>query len=167
MVSGDGAWTDPQCPVARAVDLVGDRWSLLIVRDAFDGVRRFTQFQRSLGVARNILSERLRALVERGVLAQVPNSAGTRTEYELTDRGRDLFTIVVGLRQWAERHAFAPGERHSVLIDDTRKEPTPLLQLVNTDGVALDAATTHVRRVDPDEPRPSASAGDPPQRRGP
>lgn len=155
MVGGGAVWTDPECPVARTVDLVGDRWTLLIVRDAFDGVRRFTQFQRNLGVARNILSDRLRALVERGVLAQVSNSAGTRTEYELTDRGRDLFTIMVGLRQWGERHAFVPGEQHSVLVDDTRDEPTPLLQLVNADGVALDGATTHVQRVDPlDRPDP-------------
>lgn len=148
-MSGDGAWTDPQCPVARTVDLLGDRWSLLIVRDAFDGARRFTQFQRNLGVARNILSDRLHALVERDVLAQVSNAAGTRTEYELTERGRDLFIIVVGLRQWGERHAFLPGEQHSVLIDDTRGEPAPLLQFVNVDGAPLDCSMTHVQRVDP------------------
>jgi hypothetical protein len=85
----------------------------------------------------------------------VSNAGGTRTEYELTECGRDLFTIVVGLRQWGERHAFAPGEQHSVLIDDTRDEPAPLLQLVNADRVALDSSTTHVRRVDPpDGPAP-------------
>ena len=59
---------DESCPVARSVDLVGDRWSLLIVRDAFDGVHRFGDIQRSLGVARNILSDRLRKLVEAGIL---------------------------------------------------------------------------------------------------
>ena len=62
------------CPVARSVDVVGDRWSLLVVRDAFDGVRRFTDFQRSLGVARNILSDRLRRLVDAGILATRPAS---------------------------------------------------------------------------------------------
>ena len=59
---------DEPCPVARAVDIVGDRWSLLIVRDAFDGMRRFSDFQRSLGVARNILSDRLKKLVDAGIL---------------------------------------------------------------------------------------------------
>ncbi|WP_196050165.1 winged helix-turn-helix transcriptional regulator, partial [Burkholderia pseudomallei] len=60
--------SDDACPVARAVDAVGDRWSLLIVRDAFDGVRRFSEFQRNLGIARNMLADRLKTLVEAGVL---------------------------------------------------------------------------------------------------
>lgn len=64
----------------------------------------------TLGVARNILADRLRALVERGILAQVSNAAGTRTEYELTQRGRDLFTIVVGLRQWGSGTPSRPGK---------------------------------------------------------
>ena len=69
--------TGETCPVARSVDIVGDRWSLLIVRDAFDGMRRFGDFQRSLGVARNILSDRLRKLVEAGVLDMQAASDGT------------------------------------------------------------------------------------------
>ena len=63
-------WTDPECPVARALDLVGDRWSLLVVRDAMDGARSFTEFQRRTGIARNILTDRLRRLTESGLLAQ-------------------------------------------------------------------------------------------------
>ena len=61
-------WTDPACPVARTLDLTGDRWSLLIVRDAMDGARSFTDFQQRTGIARNILTDRLRRLVERGIL---------------------------------------------------------------------------------------------------
>lgn len=140
-------WTDPQCPVARAADLIGDRWSLLIVRDAFDGARRFTEFQRSLGVARNILSDRLRTLVDSGILAPVPNVAGTRTEYQLTERGRDLFGVIVSLRQWAERNAFADGEAHSTLIDDTTGQAVTAVQVLDRDGVELDSAATHVERV--------------------
>ncbi|MER2224827.1 MAG: helix-turn-helix domain-containing protein, partial [Rhodococcus sp. (in: high G+C Gram-positive bacteria)] len=60
-------WTDSHCPTARAADIIGDRWSLLIVRDAFDGASRFSQFQRNLGIAKNILTERLKALVEQGI----------------------------------------------------------------------------------------------------
>src|SRR3954454_14774427 len=109
-MSTESAWTDPECPVARAVDLLGDRWSLLIVRDAFDGERRFSEFQRNLGIAKNILADRLRALVDHGILEQRPNARNTRQEYALTERGADLFGVIVSLRQWGERHAFAPGE---------------------------------------------------------
>ncbi|MFI5425867.1 winged helix-turn-helix transcriptional regulator [Aeromicrobium sp. UC242_57] len=93
-------WTDPQCPVARAVDLVGDKWSLLILRDAFDGARSFTEFHRRLGVARNILTERLRKLTECGVLAHQVAESGKRREYVLTDSGHDLLVAIVALRQW-------------------------------------------------------------------
>lgn len=89
------------CPVARCVNLIGDRWSLLIVRDAFDGMRRFGDFQRSLGVARNILSDRLKKLVEAGVLEMQDASDGTAyQEYVLTPKGESLFPVIVALRQW-------------------------------------------------------------------
>lgn len=140
-------WTDPHCPVARTVDLLGDRWSLLIVRDAFDGVRRFSDFRRGLGIARNILSDRLRALTAAGILEQRPNDRGTRSEYVLTGRGRDLFTVVVALRQWGERHAFAPGEEHSELLDLATGAPVPPLALTRTDGTLLDDTGTRVRKV--------------------
>lgn len=105
------------CPSARALDVIGDWWSLLIVRDAFDGLTRFGEFQRSLGIAKNILAQRLRALIERGILEVVPASdGGARQEYRLTAKGRDLFPVMVALRQWGEQHLFAPGERHSRLV---------------------------------------------------
>ena len=88
------------CPVARALDAIGDWWSLLIVRDAFDGVRRFGEFQKSLGVAKNILSDRLRTLVAHDILAAVPASDGSAyQEYVLTEKGQALFPVIVGLRQ--------------------------------------------------------------------
>jgi DNA-binding HxlR family transcriptional regulator len=141
------AWTDPECPVARAVDLVGDRWSLLIVRDAFDGERRFSEFQRNLGIAKNILADRLRALVEHGILEQRPNAQNTRQEYALTERGADLFAVIVSLRQWGERHAFGPGEEHSMLIDKATGQPIPELRPVSAGGKPLDAGSTYVRKV--------------------
>ncbi|MET3904430.1 helix-turn-helix domain-containing protein [Paenarthrobacter sp. 4246] len=130
-------WTDPECPVARAVDLVGDKWTLLIIRDSLDGKRRFSEFERSLGVAKNILSDRLRLLVDRGVLTRIPNERGTRSEYELTDAGRDLFTLVLSLRQWGERNAFAQGEEHSVLIDPVSGHPVPELRPTGEGGKKL------------------------------
>jgi len=80
------------CAVARPLDVIGDSWSLLIVRDAFDGLRRFGEFQKSLGLAKNILSARLRSLVDHGVLEAVPASDGSAyQEYVLTEKGRGLF----------------------------------------------------------------------------
>ncbi|MFY7069330.1 winged helix-turn-helix transcriptional regulator [Nocardiopsis changdeensis] len=148
----DPEWTDPHCPVARTLDLLGDRWSLLIVRDAFDGVRRFNDFRRGLGIARNILSDRLRALIAVGVMEQRPNERGTRNEYVLTDKGRDLFTVVVALRQWGERHAFEPGEERSELLVLATGAPVPPVAPAAADGTPLDAADTRVRKVgDPGE----------------
>ena len=86
------------CPVARAVDLVGDRWSMLIIRDAMDGISRFGDFQRNLGVARNILSDRLSALVEAGLLAIQPAADGSAyQQYVLTSKGESLFPAIVAL----------------------------------------------------------------------
>lgn len=82
------------CPVARSVDIIGDRWALLIVRDAFDGVRRFGDFQRGTGMARNILTDRLRKLVEAGIFATQPASDGTAyQEYVLTQKGNHSFRL--------------------------------------------------------------------------
>lgn len=115
------------CPVARSVDLLGDRWSLLIVRNAFDGMTRFGDFQRSLGVARNILSDRLRKLVEAEILTLQGASDGTAyQEYVLTDKGERLFPVIVALRQWGEQNLFAQGERHSLLVDRRTGRPVPL-----------------------------------------
>jgi DNA-binding HxlR family transcriptional regulator len=139
-------WTDPDCPVARTLDLVGDKWSLLVVRDAMDGARSFTEFQRRTGIARNILTDRLRKLTAHGLLVQRPAPSGRRQEYVLTEAGRDLFPVVLTLRQWGERHAFAPGEPHSVLVD---RDGTAVPEFTPTgaDGTLLDADTTHVRKA--------------------
>lgn len=139
---------DEPCPVARAVDVVGDRWSLLIVRDAFDGTRRFSDFQRSLGMARNILSDRLRKLVEQGILETQDASDGTAyQEYVLTPQGESLFPVVVALRQWGEQHLFAPGERHSVLINKRTRKPIARMVPQANDGSVLLPAATEVRKV--------------------
>src|SRR5262245_20883316 len=117
-------WTDPECPVARTLDLVGDKWTLLVIRDAMDGARSFTEFQRRTGIARNILTDRLRKLVAHGLLAQRPTPTGRRQEYVLTETGGDLFPVILTLRQWGERNAFTPGEPHSTLVDQ-HETPVP------------------------------------------
>ena len=145
MVEAKGDWTDPTCPVARAVDLVGDRWSLLIVRDAMDGASSFTDFRRRLGIARNILTDRLRRLVDRGILATNTAPSGKRQVYELTPAGRDLIAVIVALRQWGERHAFAKTEPHSTLTD-LDGQPVAALQPRTRTGRLLTVETSRVQR---------------------
>jgi DNA-binding HxlR family transcriptional regulator len=139
---------DNACPVARSLDLVGDRWSMLIVRDAFDGIHRFGDFQRNLGVARNILSDRLGALVEEGILAVQPASDGTSyQEYVLTPKGEHLFPVVVALRQWGERHLYAKGEPHSVLLETASGKPVAAMLPHSRDGGVLKPGDTRVNKT--------------------
>ena len=139
---------DDACPVARSLDLVGDRWSMLIVRDAFDGISRFSDFQRNLGVAKNILSGRLSALVEQGVLTVEPASDGTSyQQYVLTPKGESLFPVVVALRQWGERHLFASGEPHLLLVEKAcGKAVAPMLPHDHA-GHVLKPAHTQVKKI--------------------
>ena len=139
---------DEPCPVARAANVIGDRWSLLIVRDAFDGTRRFSDFQRSLGMARNILSNRLRKLVDAGILETREASDGTAyQEYVLTPEGKSLFPVVVALRQWGEEHLFNHGESHSELVDKRTSKRIPFMAPTAKDGSVLTPDMTVVRKV--------------------
>jgi DNA-binding HxlR family transcriptional regulator len=136
------------CPVARSVDVIADRWSLLVVRDAFDGVRRFSDFQRSLGVARNILSDRLRRLVDAGILAIQPAAnGGAYQEYVLTHQGKALFPIIVALRQWGERHLFGEDEFHSELVEKKTGNPLYLMTPRTIDDRVLSPDETEVRKL--------------------
>ncbi|WP_422506322.1 winged helix-turn-helix transcriptional regulator [Stenotrophomonas sp. GZD-301] len=135
------------CPVARALDVVGDRWSLLIVRDAFDGVQRFSDFQRSLGMSRSMLSQRLQALTDAGILVQQPSADGGRyLHYALTDQGQALFPLVVALRQWGEGFLFADGEPRSVLHTREGGEPLAPLRPRDLQGRVVDSAQTVVTK---------------------
>jgi len=138
-----------ECPVARAVDVIGDRWSLLIVRDAFDGISRFSEFQRNLGLAKNILSSRLRELVAHEILEVLPAADGSAYhEYALTQKGRDLFAILVSLRQWGEGHLFDDAEPHSVLLDVKTERPLRKLEVADAAGRILEPSEAFVRKVD-------------------
>ncbi|MDY0956471.1 helix-turn-helix domain-containing protein [Stenotrophomonas rhizophila] len=133
------------CPVARALDLIGDRWSLLIVRDAFDGVHRFSDFQRSLGMSRSMLSQRLQALQASGVLVQQPAADGGRyQDYVLTAQGQALFPLVVALRQWGEAFLFAEDEPRSQLVALADGQPLAPLLPQDREGRVLASAATHV-----------------------
>lgn len=141
---------DSECPVARSVDAIGDWWSLLIVRDAFDGSRRFGEFQRSLGLAKNILTARLRTLVDGGIFASVPASDGSAyREYVLTPKGEALFPVIVALRQWGEQNFFAPGEPHSQLVDRRQGNRLRPLEVLSADGRQVTPEDTTVHKVSP------------------
>ena len=99
------------CSVACALNEVGDWWSLLVVKQAMLGTRRFVDFQHNLGIAKNILCNRLTRLVENGVMVRVDvGEHGSRFEYRLTEKGRDLFPIVIALRQWGDKWNPAPDQ---------------------------------------------------------
>src|SRR5215472_15470191 len=126
------------CPVARSLDVIGEWWSLLIVREAMIGVKRFSDFQRSLGMAKNILSARLKRLVEAEVLEIVPASDGSAyQEYELTQKGRALLPTMVALRQWGEQFMFNNKDEHSVLIDRKNRKPVAKLEVRSLDNRLL------------------------------
>jgi DNA-binding HxlR family transcriptional regulator len=98
------------CSIAAALEVVGERWTLLVVRDAFHGVRRFDDFQRRLGIARNVLQARLERLVEEGVLERrLYSERPRRYEYRLTEKGLDLWPVVVALLKWGDRYAYPDG----------------------------------------------------------
>lgn len=126
------------CPVARSLDIIGDWWSLLIVRDALRGIKRFGEFQKSLGIAKNMLTTRLKLLVDEGILRLQPASNGSAwQEYVLTDKGRALQRVLVALSQWGNEFLFADNECGTVLVDTEQRKPLRKLALIADDGREL------------------------------
>jgi len=104
------SFADMECSVAQCLEVVGEWWSMLVVRDAFLGVTRFDAFQRRLGISRNILQQRLNRLVDAGVLRREPYSEHpVRYDYRLTDKGRDLWPVLTAMRQWGDRYSAPEG----------------------------------------------------------
>lgn len=126
------------CTVARSLDVIGDWWSLLIIRDALDGKRRFKDFERSLGLAKNILSARLKTLVAHGILETVPASDGSAyREYAPTEKGLRLFPVIIALGQWGAEFLFDPTEPMSRPVDARDGKPLTRIQVVASDGRVL------------------------------
>jgi DNA-binding HxlR family transcriptional regulator len=110
------------CPVAGSLDLFGDRWSMLIIRDVMNGVRRFDDLVARLGVSRATLSDRLRRLTAAGILTTADYEAARgriRTEYRLTQRGWELRNVLIALREWGDEHVLGPGNEPLRLVDRT------------------------------------------------
>jgi DNA-binding HxlR family transcriptional regulator len=126
------------CAIPAALEAVGERWSFLILRGAFNGLRHFEEFQSTLGIARNILSNRLARLVEHEILQREPDPADRRrVAYLLTDKGRALLPVLIALRQWGERWVSGtPG--NPVLVDRNTRRPVAPICVRAADGRALD-----------------------------
>lgn len=104
------SFEDMACSVAQCLEVVGEWWSMLLIRDVFLGVHRFDEFQERLGISRNVLTQRLNKLVEAGVLRREPYQHNPpRYEYLLTDKGRDLWPVITTMRQWGDRYAAPHG----------------------------------------------------------
>ena len=138
------------CPIARTLDVIGDWWSLLIVRDALRGMSRFSEFQKSLGVSKNILTRRLRVLMEQGVLEQAPATDGSAYQaYRPTEKGRRLFTVLVALGQWGNQNLERPaGAPRSRFVDREHLQPIQPLEIHAADGRLLKPGDTLLMRID-------------------
>jgi DNA-binding HxlR family transcriptional regulator len=144
-------YEDQNCSIARTLELVGERWTLLIVRDALLGLTRFEQFQQSLGIARNVLADRLNRLVEAGILERVRYSERpARHEYVLTEKGAELRLALAGLRQWGDDHLSPAPPR----LLRRRSDRTPVV------AALVPAGDPHILRPDEVEsiPGPGAAA---------
>jgi DNA-binding HxlR family transcriptional regulator len=128
-----------ECPIARALDVIGEWWSLLIVRDALRGLSRFEEFQASLGIARNMLSRRLKALVAAGIIEKCAYAERPRRyDYRLSEKGRELLPILIGLQLWGGRWAALPDGPATLLVD--RASGRPIAPLLSLSGPPLDHA---------------------------
>ena len=124
--------------VGHVLDIIGEGWSILIIREAFLGTRRFEEFQGRLGIARNILTARLKKLCANQILDRVPVKEGAkRHEYILTNKGKDMMPLLVALTQWGDRWVFGEGNEPVVFRDRERREPILPVQVCSARGEAL------------------------------
>jgi DNA-binding HxlR family transcriptional regulator len=124
------------CPLPGAVELIGEKWAFLILRGALNGLRHFEEFQGGLGIARNILSDRLSKLVAGGILERAADPEdGRRVIYSLTPKGEGLLPVVLALRQWGERWGY--GKMKVVLADRRDRRPVRKICVVAHDGREL------------------------------
>ena len=127
------------CPIAQSLDVIGERWTLLILRNCFMGTRRFDEFQQQLGLTRHLLADRLKTLVSHDVLKKVPyGEQGKRFEYRLTEKGLDLYPVILTLANWGNTWLFAPGQQPLQHIHHSCGQPTQPVLSCSHCGDTLD-----------------------------
>ena len=139
------SFKDMNCSLAQSLEIVGERWSLLIIRDTAFGIRRFDDIQKSLGIARNILTQRLSKLTNEGVLVRARGKAG-RMEYQLTDKGWDLQPLLLSLFQWGEKYQPHPEGERMCFVDSTSGNPIQPMAVRSSDGRLLKSADVWAKR---------------------
>tara|TARA_R110000787_G_scaffold93770_3_gene196107 strand:+ start:1636 stop:2118 length:483 start_codon:yes stop_codon:yes gene_type:complete len=129
------------CPVAAVLNIFGDNWTWLIVREAFYGATRFSEIMRNTGIARNVLSERLDRLLEEGILEREDvGSNGTRYAYVLTHKGETLYPTLLALHQWGNEHIYGRGNEPVLLLEKATGQPVPPLSPISANGTPLSRA---------------------------
>jgi DNA-binding HxlR family transcriptional regulator len=145
---------DEACSLARTLSIVGDRWTLLILRECFLGLSRFDAFEQRLGLSRRILQERLEKLVENFILVKVPyRQRPLRLEYQLTDKGRDLYPVIRTLTHWGDRHLVGKEGRPSVIVHTCGRPSDPVV-LCSECGEPFDHRHVHTFRGPGDRHNP-------------
>lgn len=145
------SFADMNCSIAQTLELVGEWWTLLIIRDVFLGIRRFDDFVERLGISRNVLTDRLDKLVDAEILERRPYDTGRgRYDYVLTERGRALWPVLTALRQWGDEWLLGEGNEPIVLRHVTCGQLTQAVATCHECGEALDARTVRA------EPGPGA-----------
>jgi DNA-binding HxlR family transcriptional regulator len=135
---GRKRFADMNCGIGQALEAFGDWWTLLIVRDAFFGARRFGDFERSLGIAKNVLSARLQHLVDHEIFERVDvGSEGEHFEYRLTARGEALLPVLTALREWSDEWVFGRGNEPIIVRDRRTGRRLPKLRVTDADGNPL------------------------------
>lgn len=135
------------CPVARGLSAVGDRWNMLILRDCFLGIRRFDAFQAKLGITRHILTDRLRKLVSMGILRKEKYmDHPPRYEYRLTEKGMDLYPVILALINWAEQHQPTDAASPFTLLDRETGEPITPVMIDTKTGKPVDARKVRAQK---------------------
>lgn len=125
------------CSLAQTLDIIGERWTLLILRDAFFGVRRFARFQEHLGIARNVLASRLSRLVEEDILEKVSKSEGGHAEYVLTEKGLALQPVLLAMTHWGDEYKPNPNGKRLEFVDRKTDLPIRRMSAISHDGRSL------------------------------
>ncbi len=125
------------CSLAQTLNIVGERWTLLILRDAFFGAKRFSQFERSLGIAKNILSTRLNMLVDEGIMERHESKTDGRMEYVLTEQGLDLQPLLLSMTHWGDKYRPNPAGKRLIFVDRDEGRPIQPMTVRGEDGRLL------------------------------